>query len=141
MLPDKQISSIIKRLERLEKAVFTRPPVGDGRHKTQDTSRSASAKIDFDLNERHFVKTYARGMSGPKKFTLLLAFMTQGKVGENIEVSAIRSRWNKMKSSNLLGYPFNVNYPNAAKTSGWVDTKKYGTYCLCKSWQQIFATK
>jgi hypothetical protein len=138
MSADKQIPDIVKRLERLEKAVFGPKHGGAAGQRSHRTSVSAPAKIDFELNERNFVKTYAKGMNGAKKFTLLLALMAKGKIGEAIEVSAIRSRWNKIKAKNLLGYPFNVNYPNAAKTHGWVDTKKYGTYFLRNTWMKIF---
>jgi hypothetical protein len=138
MSADKQISEMLKRLERLEKATFGTQHAEVGRKSPRHTTPSKPIKIDFELNERNFVKTYAKGMSGPKKFTRLLAFIVKGKVGETVEVSLIRSKWNKMKANNLLGYAFNVNYPNSAKTSGWVDPKKYGTYCLSNSWMQIF---
>jgi hypothetical protein len=139
MSADKQIREILKRLKRLEKAAtFGMQDADVGRKKLRQVTSGKPSKIDFGLNERNFVKTYAKGMSGPKKFTLLLAFIAKGKVGEEVKVSLIRSKWNKLKAKNLLGYKFNVNYPNAAKTSGWVDTKKYGTYFLRNSWMQIF---
>ncbi len=96
------------------------------------------AKLDFGLNEKNFVKTYAKGLSGPKKFTLLLAHMTKGKTGADVEVSTINSKWNKMKAKNLLGYAFNRKYPNEAVTYGWVDSKKYGFYHLRPGWMGIF---
>lgn len=138
MSADKQISNILERLERLEKAVLGSKRGGATAQQSHRAPVSAPPKIDFELNERNFVKTYAKGMSGPKKFTLLLAFIAKGKIGETIEVNKIRSRWNKMKAKNLLGYPFNVNYPTAAKDHGWVDTKKRGTYFLRNTWMKIF---
>ena len=95
--------------------------------------------MDFGLNERNFIKTHASGMGGPKKFVLLLARMTQGKTDTDIEVSAIAAKWNKMTSKDLLlGYSFNAKYATVAKTEGWIDSRKYGTYHLRKTWKDIF---
>jgi len=99
---------------------------------------SRSRKLDFSVNERNFIKTHAKGLSGPKKFVLMLAYLTKGKVGLDTPVSAVRSRWGKMTAQNLMGYDFNVKYPNEAKTQGWVDSKKNGVYHLREKWTEIF---
>lgn len=96
------------------------------------------AKLDFGLNERNFIKIHARGLSGPKKFTLLLAYVAKGKVGVEVELGVLRTAWNKMTSKNLMGYAFNLKYPNEAKTQGWIDSKKAGVYHLRPSWMNIF---
>src|SRR3989338_1233302 len=96
------------------------------------------AKLDFTLNQRNFIKTYAKGLSGPKKFTLLLAYNTKGKIGTKIELSKVRSMWNKMTSKNLMGYAFNLNYPTEAKTNGCIDSTKAGVYYLHQGWMNIF---
>lgn len=96
-------------------------------------------KIDFTLNERNFVKTHAHGMNGQKKFVLLLAYVTKGKTGADVEGAKITSLWRKMTAKELLGYPYNDKYPTAAKTSGWVDSKKHGTYHLRGTWVEIFS--
>ena len=136
-MDEKTTKNILARLERLEKTVFN-----SGKNKsvakTTDKKSSHPTKLDFGLNEKNFIKTYAKGLSGPKKFTLLLAHMTKGKTGANIEVGAISSKWNKMKAKNLLGYTFNGKYPNEAVTQGWVDSKKYGFYHLRQGWMGIF---
>lgn len=95
-------------------------------------------KLDFGLNERNFIRIYARGFSGPKKFALLLAFITKGKVGADIGLDIIRSKWNKLTAKNLMGYKFNLKYPNEAKTQGWIDSKKSGVYHLRQDWTNIF---
>lgn len=95
-------------------------------------------KLNFGLNERNFIKTYAKGLSGRKKFVLLLAKITKGKIGTDAELKLIRSKWNKMKSKSLMGYEFNLNYPTEAKTQGWVDSKKSENYHLCDGWMKIF---
>jgi len=86
--------------------------------KATSAKSARPTRLDFGLNEKNFIKNYARGLSGPKKFTLLLVHMTKGKTGADIEVSAIISKWNKMKAKNLLGYTFNGKYPNEAVTQG-----------------------
>src|SRR3989344_3007662 len=66
--------------------------------KVSDPKLTQQTKLDFGLNERNFIKTYAKGLSGPKKFTLLLALMARGKVGTDIALDSIRSKWGKMTS-------------------------------------------
>ena len=41
-------------------------------------------EITFSLNERAFMKKYTKEMSGSQKFTLLLARLVEGKVGQEI---------------------------------------------------------
>jgi len=116
--------------------------------KAQNRSKSLSkvskikstrpTKLDFGLNERNFIKIYAKGLSGPKKFTLLLAYVVKGKTGTEVELSKLRLMWNKMTSKNLMGYNFNLKYPNEAKTQGWIDSKKSGVYHLRQGWMDIF---
>jgi len=106
--------------------------------KVSDPKLTQQTKLDFGLNERNFIKTYAKGLSGPKKFTLLLALMARGKVGTDIALDSIRSKWSKMTSKNLMGYEFNLNYPTEAKTRGWVDSKKSSFYHLRDKWMNIF---
>jgi hypothetical protein len=92
-------------------------------------------KLDFSKNERAFIKTYARKLSGVKKFVLLLAYLAQGKVGKEVELKEIQRHWNKMKANNLLGLDFNTFHSNAAKDNGWVNTTKKGVYVLSQSWK------
>jgi hypothetical protein len=130
-----QIKNILLRLGKLEKEAF---PLKRPLAKTANPKLPQLTKLDFGLNEKHFIKTYAKGLSGPKKFTLLLACIAKGKVGTDIEVGVISNKWNKMKAKNLLGYAFNSKYPNEAVTYGWVDSKKHGFYHLRQGWIAIF---
>jgi hypothetical protein len=41
---------------------------------------SSPVTLDFDLPVRAFVKRYARGLSGPKRFAVLVAKLTGGKI-------------------------------------------------------------
>src|SRR5256885_636361 len=70
-----------------------------------------TTKVDFTLNGRNFVKTYGRGMNGQKKFVLLLAHITKGKTGVDIETGKVVSLWGKMTAKELLGYTYNDKYP------------------------------
>ena len=96
------------------------------------------ASLDFGANERAFIKAHARGLSGPKKFTLLLAFLSNGKSGLEIELSEVEKHWNRMTAPNLLDGRFNRFYSNTAKENGWVNTKKKGIYFVRPAWQDIF---
>lgn len=126
------ISQIIQRIERLEKVVFGK--VGSKLKQERDTD--APLEINFSLNERAFVKRYAAGKSGSKKFALMVAYLSKGKVGENISLSDIKKQWNRMKTKGLLG-KFNMFFPNDAKTHGWVDSKLYGRYSLTNEWKIV----
>lgn len=129
------LSSLIARVERLEAEVF--------KGKTQQPKlekgqvRAVNPKLDFTINVRAFVKRFVADKSGPKKFVLLLAYLTKGETDKNFPLADIRKEWNKMSGKNLLG-KFNRFYPNEAKTQGWVDSKEYGTYCLSASWRESY---
>ncbi len=123
---------VLERLERLEDAVFS----------VKDIRKSKkTGTFNFKMNERAFIKQYAKGLSGPKKFVLLLAYIVKGEVGKEISLSKIKERWNKMTTKSLMGYKFNLYYSNEAKNQGWVNSKKYGFYCLTSNWMKIFSKK
>lgn len=129
---DRELKKIIRRIEKLEKAVF-----GSRRVKKEKNQHTLPLDIDFSINERAFVKRYVTGKSsGGKKFTLLVAYLAAGKVDEDIKLSDIRTRWNKMSAKSLLG-KFNMFFPSDAKNNGWVNSKKYGSYCLTKEWKNV----
>ena len=130
---EQDLSKIIARIEKLEKAVFESSRAKKEKEKTQPPS---VRDIDFSLNERAFVKRYAASKSGPKKLVLLLVYLARGEVGKNIQLSEIRKHWDKMKTKQLLG-KFNRFYPNEAKTRGFVDSKQYGFYSLTKEWKNV----
>lgn len=130
-MENKDLIKIIKRIAKLEKAVF-----GKNKLKIKKKDKMISNDIDFSLNERAFVKRYVADKSGPKKFTLLLAYLIRGEVGKNMDLSEVRKHWNKMSAKSLLG-KFNMFYPNDAKTRGWVGSKEYGNYCLTSEWEKV----
>ncbi len=130
-MENEELSKIIARIEKLEKAAF-----GAGGAKTQEQKKNIASigNTNFSLNERAFVKRYASKKSGPEKFTILLAHLVCGNVDKEIEISEITKHWSKMSAKNLLG-KFNRFYSNDAKTKGWVDSKKRGSYKLTKEWE------
>lgn len=128
-MENEELSKIIARIEKLEKAVF-----GGRRVKKDKSQHTLPVDIDFSLNERAFIKRYASKKSGPEKFTILLAHLVRGNVDKEIEISEITKHWSKMSAKNLLG-KFNRFYSNDAKTKGWVDSKKRGSYKLTKEWE------
>jgi len=121
------------------------PSAGGGQPaRTPRKTRAAGAKppvqVDFDLPDRAFIKRHAKGLSGPKKFVLLVAFLTQGVTGKDVQVSEVEKRWNRMTSPTLLGYRFNRFYPITAREHGWVGLKKKGVYRLRNTWKDIFSS-
>lgn len=102
--------------------------------KVKAARTTAPAKLNFAMNPRAFVKAYARNLSGPRKFVLLVAYLTKGALNKEILLSEVKKEWNRMTSR--LG-TFNPFYTNEAKENGWVDTKKKGGYALTASWTEI----
>ena len=115
-LTDKK-TSVVKTVQKKEKAI----PVN---------------RIDFSLPIRPFIKRYASKLSGPKKFTLVLAHLVKGDEKKEITLDAIQKEWGKMTV--LLGGSFNRFYTGKAKENDWVETKKQGSYNLRPSWRGIF---
>jgi hypothetical protein len=99
---------------------------------------SKAIDIDFGKPLRPFVKQYAKGLSGPKKFVLLLSRLAGGDVKKEVAVEEIKKHWKKMKAKSLLGLDFNTFYPTRAGENDWVETKKKGIYNLRPSWKEIF---
>jgi hypothetical protein len=105
--------------------------------KSPARSRPASpASLDFDKPLRPFIKQHAAGLSGPKKFVLLLSRLVKGDPKKEIAIEEIQKHWNKMKAKSLLGLEFNHFYPARAGENDWVETKKKGFYNLRPNWKQ-----
>jgi hypothetical protein len=99
--------------------------------------RAASpVSIDFDKPLRPFIKEYARGLSGPKKFALVLSRLVKGDLKKEIALEEIQKHWNKMRAKSLLGLTFNRFYPARAAENDWVESKKKAFYNLRPSWKQ-----
>jgi len=130
-----ELKNIMLRIEKLEAIIFQQKNQPQKSKIKVGTEKSFNV-LDFSLNERTFVKRHVVGKSGPKRFTLLVAFLMKGKVDSAIELNKVKALWKKMSSKKMLGN-FNMFYPNEAKNQGWVDSKKYGNYELTKEWTQV----
>ena len=129
---------LISRIEKIEKDIADlKKTASDGKLPKPAIKKNLNQELDFSLNIRAFIKRYAAGKSGPKRFVLLLAYLAKGEVGTDVELEKIRNEWSKMSAKNLLG-KFNRFYPNEAKTQGWADSKAHGTYCLTSAWKEVY---
>ena len=98
-----------------------------------------TTKLSFSLNSRAFMNKYAKGVSGSRKFTLLLAHLVQGKTGQEIAGEQIASTWNKMKS--VLGGAYNTAHATRAKGEGWINSPKWGHYVLPSTWKEAIGAE
>jgi len=93
---------------------------------------------DFSKPIRPFIKKYAKGMSGPEKFVLLLSRLVKGESNQEVALKEIEKYWNSMKSKSLLAMDFNRFFAGRAKDNDWVESKKKGFYSLRPDWKKIF---
>lgn len=101
-------------------------------------TKAKEPRVDFTIPMRAFVKKYGPGMSGAKKFALLVAYLSHGDQTKRVALSEIEKAWNSMTASNLLGMKFNRLYSVRARESNWVTTEKTGLYYLRPAWKEIF---
>ena len=99
------------------------------------TVRGEAGQLSFAPNPRAFMKKHGRGLSGSKKFTLLLARFVKGKVGEQASVDKLVSEWNRMKG--VMDGAYNPAHATRAKEQGWIDSPKKGVYVLSESWKEV----
>lgn len=101
--------------------------------KKQGRAATPSPTFDFTLPLRAFVTANnARKLSGPQKFTLLLAALTKGDTTATIDKNRLQREWNKMTAP--MGGRFNPAYSTRAKDKGWVESPKQGVYKLRTTW-------
>jgi len=96
--------------------------------------KSSSVRANFSTPMRAFVKTHARTLSGPKKFALLVAYLSQNNPEKTVPFTDIESNWNKM--TGLLG-KYNPAHSTRSKDNGWVDSPKQGVYVIVPGWEVI----
>jgi len=134
---------ILERLSLLEKAVFGKRRGAGPRRQREDLAgpngESKDTNLSFDMNVLAFMNAYARGMKGPQKFTLLLAYLAKGDVAQRVAPAVLKGHWNKMKA--VLGGRFNPAHANRAKAKGWVDSPEHGVYTLSDRWKGCIAKK
>jgi len=91
--------------------------------------------MNFNLPLRPFIKKYSHSMSGPKRLTLLVAWLAKGKSDVQVGRIEVSKAWNKMKT--LMGGPFNSAYETRARDNGWLDSPKPGVYLLMSGWREV----
>jgi hypothetical protein len=96
----------------------------------------SGASVNFSSPIRAFMKRHARGMGGPQKFALLIAYMTKGDTDKQVRFADVKREWNRMKA--LLDCKFNPAHAIRAKEHEWVDSPKNGLYILLSGWKGIF---
>jgi hypothetical protein len=98
------------------------------------SQKKSSAKANFSLPMRAFIKAYARTLSGPKKFALLVAYLSKNNPKTTVPFTEIERNWSKM--TGLLG-KFNRAHSTRAKDNGWVDSPKQGVYVIVPDWEVV----
>jgi hypothetical protein len=111
------------------------PENNSKRLKIGATTNPRSQDLDFELPLRPFIKKYSQSMSGPKRLTLLVAWLAKGNAEERVERAEVAKAWDKMKA--LMGGAFNSAYETRAKDSGWVHSPKAGVYTLLPNWRDV----
>lgn len=99
------------------------------------------AFVDFGKPVRPFIKTYCKGLSGPRKFTLLLSWLAKGDAKKQVTLSDLQKQWNRMKAKSLLGMKFNLFFPAAARDNDWVESRNRGLYNLRPHWRHALKIK
>jgi hypothetical protein len=107
-----------------------------GRVPERRVVQSVPIKVDFDANERNFMKDHAKGLGGGKKFVLVLAYLAKGDTNREVRLKDIETTWSRMTT--MLG-DFNRKYSSDAKELGLVNTKKQGIYVLRPRWKEILS--
>lgn len=93
-----------------------------------------SVDLDFTLPVRPFMNECADGLSGSKKFALLVAHFAKGEVDVAVDRTEVVDAWNKM--TGLLGGKFNGAHESRAKDSGYIYVPAVGKLALLKKWRQ-----
>src|SRR5437016_992652 len=93
-------------------------------------TQASAAGPDFDLPVRAFAKRYARSLSGPRKYAVLVARLCAGKVGQTISPREVERQWRSMTEP--MGGDYNPAYASRAKNEGWVDVIDRDTIVLRK---------
>ncbi len=139
MARKKELSEILRILKNHEQRIRAlegkKQPLKISEAKAPQQQKGAHIpELDFTMSVRAFIKRYARRMSGPKKFTLLLAYLANGDTSKSIKFDVIKKHWKK----GLFGGKINSFYSTQAKDRDWIDSQKKEEYNLRPSWKEIF---
>src|SRR5438552_3763832 len=106
----------------------TRPAKTEPAEPRKPVRSRQTADLDFSLPIRPFMKRYAKGVSGPKKFAILVAHLAKGDLKTEVNFKEIEKHWNKM--TQLMDGRFNSAHASRARDHGWVDSPRHGVYKL-----------
>jgi hypothetical protein len=118
----------------------TQPTAIAGKRK-RTTSKNSSpasetaAALLFGLPIRPFIKRFSSGMSGPKRFVLMVAHAAKGQLSVEVDGQALQKQWSKMSA--LMGGDFNTAYPSRARDNAWIESPKAGVFVLLGEWKEI----
>lgn len=96
-------------------------------------------ELDFDKPIRPFMKAYSKGLSGSKKFVLILAWVAKGDLKKQVPLPEIKKEWSRMTA--ILKMDFNLFFTGDAKDKDWVETKAKGLYSLRPAWRDVLKRK
>jgi len=103
------------------------------RHAKPATNSKAAADVpDFSLPVRAFVNRYAKPLSGPRKYAILVARLCVGNVGHSISPREVERQWRSMTEP--MGGDYNGAYATRAKNEGWIDSPDRKSTVLLKDW-------
>lgn len=94
----------------------------------------AELPLDFRLPTRAFMKRYSGQLSGPKKLTLLVAYLAKGRTNQSVARIDVEKVWKKM--GGLLGGGYNAAYDTRARDNGWISSPKAGVFQLLDGWAE-----
>jgi len=108
-------------------------PAPSGKVKVKSAATPPSAgEPDFELPVRAFVKRYAKNLSGPRKYAVLVARLCDGTVGKTVSPREVERQWRSMTEP--MGGDYNAAYASRAKNEGWVDAPDRNSIVLLKHW-------
>lgn len=133
-MTSEKLISTLRQIQALLNEALGDAPAKRTRKPAQPTSPTTrtARQISFEMSTLAFMNKYARGLSGPKKFTLLVARMVKGNTSGQVPYQDVAAQWNKMRT--VLGGKCNAAHGNRAKAAGWVDSDK-GGWKLTSSWK------
>ena len=141
-MKQEQIKKIFGQLADHEQRLIVleqsgRNPISTENEKVRTKVDSAiPASVDFNVNARAFFKQHGSGLSGPKKFVLVLSYITHGSTEQEKTFENISNQWGKAEG--LLGGKIQKMYATRAKEQDWIDSPKKSAYILRPKWSEIF---
>ena len=120
-----------QRVARLEAAIFG---LSDEQSEAYG-ALEASASKEFKNPRAYLRKHVNKSTSGAKKFTLVVACLTGGIVGDTVHSDAVVELWSGLRC--ILG-SYNGAHATRATEKGWVDSPpRKKEYTLGANWKEV----